>query len=68
MLAGTIGPPEATTAAVGRVPAPTASTQPPVRPDLPAPAPGHPLRAWIFGDSVMVDSSLGITAALQATG
>ena len=68
VLVGTVGPPEATTAAVGRTPVPTASTQPPVRPDLPPPGPGHPLRAWIFGDSVMVDSSLGITAALQATG
>jgi peptidoglycan/LPS O-acetylase OafA/YrhL len=68
VLVGTVGPPEATTAAVGRTAVPTASTGPPVRPDLPAPAPGRPLRAWIFGDSVMVDSSPGIVAALQATG
>ncbi len=27
-----------------------------------------PYKMWIFGDSVMVDSSPGITAALQATG
>ncbi|HEY5098412.1 MAG TPA: acyltransferase [Acidimicrobiales bacterium] len=68
VVVGTVGPPEATTAAVGRPAAPTASTQPLVRPDLPPASPAHPVRAWIFGDSVMVDSSLGITAALQATG
>ena len=68
VLVGTVGPPEATTAAVGRTAVPTASTGPPVRPDLSQPASGRPLRAWIFGDSVMVDSSPGIVAALQATG
>jgi len=68
VLVGTVGPPEATTAAVGRAPVPSASTEPPVRPALPPASPARPLRAWIFGDSVMVDSSLGITAALQATG
>ena len=31
-------------------------------------SPSDPLRVWILGDSVMYDSSLGITAALQATG
>ena len=68
VLVGTVGPPEATTAAVGRPAAATSPTEPVVRPDLPAASPAHPLRAWILGDSVMVDSSLGITAALQATG
>jgi len=33
-----------------------------------APSPTDPLRVWILGDSVMNDSSLGIIAALQATG
>jgi len=33
-----------------------------------APSVGDPLRVWILGDSVMEDSSPGVTAALQATG
>ncbi|HET6811027.1 MAG TPA: acyltransferase [Acidimicrobiales bacterium] len=32
------------------------------------PSPSDPLRVWIMGDSVMFDSSAGLTAALQATG
>jgi hypothetical protein len=33
-----------------------------------APSPAHPLRVMVLGDSVMHDASLGITAALGATG
>ena len=67
VLVGTIGPPEATTAQVAAAPkvARIAATGP-VR--LDPPAPGQKYQAWIFGDSVMFDSSLGITAALEATG
>ncbi|GEM_PF-233474 len=37
-------------------------------PGLPLPAStANPLRVWIFGDSVIQDSSLGLIAALQAT-
>ena len=68
IVVGTVGPPQATTGRVAAVPLPTAATLPQARPTLPPAAPGQPYRAWIFGDSVMVDSSLGITAALQATG
>lgn len=32
-----------------------------------APSASDPLRAWIFGDSVMNDGSPGVTAALEAT-
>jgi len=32
------------------------------------PSPADPLRVWVLGDSVMNDSSLGVIAALQATG
>lgn len=32
------------------------------------PSPTDPLRVWILGDSVMQDSSPGVTAALEATG
>jgi hypothetical protein len=33
-----------------------------------APSPADPLRVMVLGDSVMQDASLGITAALEATG
>ena len=32
------------------------------------PSPSDPLRVWIMGDSVMFDSSAGLTAALESTG
>jgi peptidoglycan/LPS O-acetylase OafA/YrhL len=38
------------------------------RSGLPPASAANPYRVWIFGDSVMVDSSPGITAALDATG
>jgi peptidoglycan/LPS O-acetylase OafA/YrhL len=67
ILAGTIGPPAAQTAQVAakpvRVGAATASHV-----HVALQASSRPYRTWIFGDSVMVDSSPGITAALQATG
>ncbi len=66
IVIGTVGPPKATSGQVALAPAPRAGTV--ARPILTPSSPGQPIRAWIFGDSVMVDSSLGITAALQATG
>ena len=70
ILVGTVGPPTATSAEVAGAAA-TVRSRPPCpgpAPRLPPATPGHPYRAWLFGDSVMVDSSLGIIAALQATG
>jgi peptidoglycan/LPS O-acetylase OafA/YrhL len=68
LVAGTTAPAAAGTAAVRPVP-PVASL--PLDLSLPAgrvPSPSDPLRVWILGDSVMHDSSPGVTAALQATG
>ncbi len=68
IVVGTIGPPKAASGQVALAPTVgTGSTVGP-RPIITPSVPGHPFRVWIFGDSVMVDSSLGITAALQATG
>jgi len=69
IVVGTIGPPGAapgkvSTSAVGKA----ATAQPTVHIDVPAASPEDPVRVGIFGDSVMVDSSLGIIAALQSTG
>jgi hypothetical protein len=68
LMAATVAPVAAGTAAlrpaVARVINPLAIALPPGR----VPSPQDPLRVWILGDSVMYDSSLGITAALQATG
>jgi len=36
--------------------------------DLPPASTANPYRVWIMGDSVMNDASLGVQAALQATG
>lgn len=36
--------------------------------DLAPASRAHPYRVWIFGDSVMYDSSLGVEAAFDATG
>jgi peptidoglycan/LPS O-acetylase OafA/YrhL len=36
--------------------------------DLPPASTANPYRVWILGDSVMNDASLGVQAALQATG
>ena len=72
ILAGTVGPPPARTAQVAVTPVGRATRRrdggPRVRLGCRARLLGQPYQAWIFGDSVMVDSSPGITAALQATG
>ena len=60
ILAGTVGPQPARTARVA-VPARSGATAPHVHVALESSPP--PYNAWIFGDSVMVDSSPGITAA-----
>jgi len=68
LVAATVTPAAAGTAAVrpaSRVtPTGPGLSLPPGR----VPSPADPLRVWILGDSVMNDSSLGVTAALQATG
>jgi peptidoglycan/LPS O-acetylase OafA/YrhL len=46
--------------------APAASAGPAL--DLPPASTANPYRVWILGDSVMNDASLGVQAALQATG
>jgi len=70
VLAATGPPVEASTAPVHLAPATRpAHNPPPVA--LPAGrvvTASDPLRAWILGDSVMVDSAPGVTAALEATG
>jgi peptidoglycan/LPS O-acetylase OafA/YrhL len=66
-LLGTVTGPVASTAAVstfGASATPTAK----VHLDIPPATRADPTRAWIFGDSVMQDSSLGVIAALDATG
>ena len=68
IVIGTIGPPKATSGEVALSPTVRAGTVARSGPLLTPTVPGQPYRVWIFGDSVMVDSSLGITAALQATG
>ncbi len=67
ILAGTVGPPPARTAPVAVKPVGGGSGAAP-HVHVALQATSMPYRAWIFGDSVMVDSSPGITAALQATG
>jgi peptidoglycan/LPS O-acetylase OafA/YrhL len=66
ILAGTVGPSQANTARVAAPKPVHTATTPRLR--LGPLRPGQKYQAWIFGDSVMVDSSPGITAALQATG
>jgi len=66
ILLGTVTGPVASTAAVSTpAPAPPKAIVPL---DIPPATRADPTRAWIFGDSVMQDSSLGIIAALEATG
>jgi hypothetical protein len=67
IVAGTVGPPPARTAQVTVKPLRTSGAKTP-RVRLALRAAAQPYRLWLFGDSVMVDSSPGITAALQATG
>jgi peptidoglycan/LPS O-acetylase OafA/YrhL len=66
ILAGTVGPPQANTAQVAAAPRPAHTAATP-RLRIQALRSGQKYQAWIFGDSVMFDSSPGIIAALQAT-
>jgi peptidoglycan/LPS O-acetylase OafA/YrhL len=69
ILVGSIGLPRAGTAPVSSAePSSAVRSVPALRLGLAPATPGHPYRVWILGDSVMSDSSLGIVAALQATG
>jgi peptidoglycan/LPS O-acetylase OafA/YrhL len=64
VLAATVTPTQAATAPVAvHVVAPPVTVPPIV-----VASPAQPLRVWILGDSVMYDASLGIGAALAATG
>lgn len=67
ILLGTVTGPVASTAAVSTF-APPVSPKAKVHLDIPPATRANPSRAWIFGDSVLQDSSLGIIAALEATG
>ncbi len=70
VLGATVPPVAASTAKVAVAPVTRAAVSvPPVA--LPAGrvvSATDPLRAWILGDSVMLDSAPGVTAALEATG
>ena len=82
IVVGTVAPPQASSGQVSLVqggPSPahrstsTAGGVPtdlltPTRIRLPKASSADPYRLWIFGDSVMQDSSLGVQAALGATG
>jgi peptidoglycan/LPS O-acetylase OafA/YrhL len=69
ILGGTVGPQQAASATVS-LSAQQSSPLPPgeIPLDVPMASPAHPYRVWILGDSVMQDASLGVQAALQATG
>ena len=67
IVLGTVTGPVASTAAVSTNAA-SVAPKAKVHLDIPLATRGHPYRAWIFGDSVMDDSSLGIIAALDSTG
>jgi len=66
IVLGTVTGPAASTAAVSTF-AP-GSPKAKVHLDIAPATRANPSRAWIFGDSVLQDSSLGIIAALEATG
>ncbi len=69
IVAGTVGPPEVAQATVSSTAIHNAAGTPSIgEVDVPVATREDPVRVGIFGDSVMVDSSLGITAALQSTG
>jgi peptidoglycan/LPS O-acetylase OafA/YrhL len=77
LLAATVAPPLAGTgqlATANPKHVPTASsaagpmTPASISTPFPAASATDPLRVWILGDSVMEDSSPGVTAALEATG
>jgi peptidoglycan/LPS O-acetylase OafA/YrhL len=69
IVGGTVGPRRAESAVVSMATLPSPAPQdgqPQL--DLPPATPAHPYRVWILGDSVMNDASLGVKAALEATG
>ncbi|HEY5024235.1 MAG TPA: acyltransferase family protein [Acidimicrobiales bacterium] len=70
VLVATVPPVEASAARVRLAPAtrPAQSAAPITLPPGRVVTAADPLRAWILGDSVMADSSPGVTAALEATG
>jgi peptidoglycan/LPS O-acetylase OafA/YrhL len=69
LLVATVPPALAGTGALARATLrPTAGAPAATTFRLADPATNRPLRAWILGDSVMNDSSPGVTAALEATG
>jgi peptidoglycan/LPS O-acetylase OafA/YrhL len=69
IIGGTVGPQRAESAQVSLSAIPSQPVGPGVPLlDMPAASPSNPYRVWILGDSVMSDASLGVEAALQATG
>ena len=66
IVAGTVGPARAGSSRVVLAGSPGQDVGAGL--DLPPPSSGHPYRALILGDSVMFDGSLGLKAALEATG
>jgi peptidoglycan/LPS O-acetylase OafA/YrhL len=69
IVGGTVGPRRAESAVVSMATLPSQPAQDgQPRLDLPLGTPAHPYRVWILGDSVMADASLGVKAALEATG
>jgi peptidoglycan/LPS O-acetylase OafA/YrhL len=69
IVGGTVGPRRAESAVVSMATLPGSTRQDDQpRLDMPLAVPGHPYRVWILGDSVMADASLGVKAALEATG
>ncbi len=65
IVAGTVAPPQAGSGRITQAQAPQSAASH-IR--LPRASASNPYRLWIFGDSVMQDSSLGVQAALGATG
>jgi peptidoglycan/LPS O-acetylase OafA/YrhL len=69
IVGGTVGPRRAESAVVSMATVPSSSSQDDQpRLDMPPATAAHPYRVWILGDSVMNDASLGVQAALEATG
>jgi peptidoglycan/LPS O-acetylase OafA/YrhL len=69
IVGGTVGPQLALSAPVSMAGvASSVRAEPALQLHLPPATPAHPYRVWILGDSVMNDASLGVQAALQATG
>jgi len=69
IVGGTVGPQQAASAAVSLSSLPGPAVPHGEKPlAIPTASPTDPYRVWILGDSVMEDASLGVQAALQATG